>query len=48
MLGGKLRVLVLEKFLVFYGHTVQIYFTGFDLVSVLCLFFDLTSFWTSS
>ena len=28
---GKLCVLVLEKFLVFYGHTVQIYFTGFDL-----------------
>ena len=48
VLGGKLRVLVLEKFLVFYGHTFQIYFTGFDLVSVLCLFFDLTSFWTSS
>ena len=31
VLRGKLRVLVLEKFLVFYGHTVQIYFTGFDL-----------------
>ena len=31
VLGGKLCVLVLEKFLVFYGHTVQIYFTGFDL-----------------
>ena len=43
-----LCVLVLEKFLVFYSHTVQIYFTGFDLVSVFCLFFDLTSFWTSS
>ena len=42
MLGGKLCVLVLTKFLVFYGHAVQIYFTGFDLVSVFCSFFDST------
>ena len=42
MLRGKLCVLVLDKFLVFYGHAVQIYFTSFDLVSVFCLFFDLT------
>ena len=42
MLGGKLCVLVLDKFFVFYGHTVQIYFTSFDLVSVFCSFFDST------
>ena len=45
---GKITCFSFGKFLVFYSHTVQIYFTGFDLVSVLCLFFDLTSFWTSS
>ena len=42
MLGGKLFVLVLDKFSVFYGRAVQIYFTGFDLVSVFCSFFDST------
>ena len=48
MLGGKLCVLVLDKFLVFYSHAVQIYFTSFDLVSVFCSFFDSTGFWNSS
>ena len=32
----------LDKFSVFYGRAVQVYFSGFDLVSVFCLFFDST------
>ena len=37
MLGGKLCVLVFDKFLVFYSHAIYIYFTGFHQVSVCFL-----------
>ena len=32
----------LDKFSVFYGRAVQVYFSGLDLVPVFCSFFDST------
>ena len=39
---GKIMCFSLDKFSVFYGCAVQVYFSDFDLVPVFCSFFDST------